>query len=213
VRAQNKRNNSFRTALFFSLVLAAICGFLVLLLGRDELFFLINGQRSRFADIFFRYYTYAGSGWMWVPLGVYCIFFRRNFLAPVIAGILISTILSQFLKRVVFPGDLRPITYLSPEFPVYYADGETLNRLHSFPSGHTATAFTMAILLSLILDKKSWSLVLPVLAGAVGYSRVYLAQHFPTDVLAGLAVGILSAYLSFLIFRYFEERKKTEQKE
>jgi membrane-associated phospholipid phosphatase len=74
---------------------------------------------------------------------------------------------------------------------------------HSFPSGHTTTAFTMALIMAHMINKKSWSVILPALALLAGYSRVYLAQHFPTDVLAGMCIGIVSAILSLIIFRSF----------
>jgi membrane-associated phospholipid phosphatase len=78
---------------------------------------------------------------------------------------------------------------------------------HSFPSGHTTTAFTMALIMAHMINKKFWSLILPALALLAGYSRVYLAQHFPTDVLAGMCIGIVSAILSLIIFREIFKRK------
>jgi membrane-associated phospholipid phosphatase len=53
----------------------------------------------------------------------------------------------------------------------------------------------------------------PLVAFFVGYSRVYLAQHFVTDVLAGMFVGIVSSYLSWLIYEKFRKKKARVTKE
>ncbi len=198
---QERPKNNFGIAFIFTVIIAAATGVFILLYGKNETFLLINGHHSRSADFFFSYFTHAGDGLMWVPLGLFCIFFKRKYLVAVIAGILISSLLAQFLKRVVFPDELRPITYLAENFPVHVIDGVSMKRLHSFPSGHSSTAFTLALLLAHLINKKSWSLILPLLALLAGYSRVYLGQHFLTDVLAGMCVGIVSALFSLMINR------------
>lgn len=66
---------------------------------------------------------------------------------------------------------------------------------HSFPSGHTTFAFSTAA--SLSLQYKKWYVVVPAFlwAGSVGYSRMYLGVHYPSDVAAGMLTGIGSAFL------------------
>ncbi len=107
----------------------------------------------------------------------------------VIGTLIINTALTQVLKYAINrqrPYDAYP-TIINP----YNIETDA-----SFPSGHTSTAFSLATTLS--LQNKKWYVVLPVFAWAssVGYSRLYLGEHYPTDVLAGAAIGVGSAFLS-----------------
>lgn len=67
----------------------------------------------------------------------------------------------------------------------------------SFPSGHVSFAFTTAT--SLSLEYRKWYVVLPAYlwAGSIGYSRIHLGAHYPSDVLAGALVGAASGYISY----------------
>jgi membrane-associated phospholipid phosphatase len=66
----------------------------------------------------------------------------------------------------------------------------------SMPSGSTTMAFTTAT--NITLMKPKWYVIAPAYgyAAAVGFSRIKLAEHYPTDVLAGAALGTASAILS-----------------
>jgi membrane-associated phospholipid phosphatase len=65
----------------------------------------------------------------------------------------------------------------------------------SFPSGHTTHAFVLATSVSLVYPE--WYIIAPsyIWAGAVGYSRMHLGVHYPSDVWAGALIGSGSAYL------------------
>ena len=204
---QSKSNNRFKTCFLLLLILTGMTGFFVLINGKTGSFHLINSCHNSFFDFFFQYFTHAGDGLVWILPGLYCIFFNKKYLVAVISGIIISTLLTHLLKRIIYPDELRPITYLSENFPVHIVEGVKMNRMNSFPSGHTATAFTIVLLTGFIVKKKVWVYILPMAALLVGYSRVYLAQHFATDVLAGMCVGIISAILSIMIFRELTKKK------
>ena len=67
----------------------------------------------------------------------------------------------------------------------------------SFPSGHTSSAFATATSLSLAYPK--WYVIVPSFAWAstVAYSRMHLGVHYPTDILGGIAVGVLTSFITY----------------
>jgi len=71
----------------------------------------------------------------------------------------------------------------------------------SFPSAHTSLAFNTAATLSIRLHK--WYITIPAYlwASGVGYSRLYLGEHYPSDVIAGAILGVGSAYFTDWIDR------------
>ena len=116
----------------------------------------------------------------------------RNRSYEIFGALLMDLALTEGLKVTVnrprpaekYPGEIFP-----------YQNEQGL----SFPSGHSSFAFASAA--SLALQFHKWYITLPAYlwATCVGYSRMYLGVHYPTDVLAGAAVGIGTAYLAHWI--------------
>jgi len=103
-------------------------------------------------------------------------------------GIGISVAVSSGIKQLV--NRPRPSQSYPDEINSY-----TSSTGKSFPSGHTSLAFSTATVLS--LQYKKWYVTVPAFAWAasVGYSRMALGRHYPSDVLCGAAVGVGSGYL------------------
>lgn len=76
----------------------------------------------------------------------------------------------------------------------------------SMPSGHTSGAFATATALSIKYPR--WYVIVPsfLWAGSVGFSRMHLGVHYPTDVLAGAALGAGSAWLSWKVNEWLWDR-------
>lgn len=152
-------------------------------------------------DVFMPFITKFGDhGLFWIALSVFFLIFKRTRKMGLTMGLalLIGFITgNMFLKNVV--ARIRPYDL---------NDGVTLlvSRLSdfSFPSGHTLASFEAATAITLY-DKRIGVPAL-VLATLIALSRLYLYVHYPTDVLAGAALGIGIAFLSFFIIKKAEEK-------
>ncbi|MBL7920262.1 MAG: phosphatase PAP2 family protein [Bacteroidia bacterium] len=80
----------------------------------------------------------------------------------------------------------------------------------SFPSGHTTSAFASATVLS--LSYKKWYVTIPAYAyaGLMGYSRMRLGVHYPSDVLGGMVLGIGTGLLTWQIDKMIQRKKNKE---
>lgn len=82
----------------------------------------------------------------------------------------------------------------------------------SLPSGHTSAAFSLAT--STAMEFKKWYVTVPAFAYAasIGYSRMYLGAHYPSDVLAGAVVGTGTAFLTHWANHHLFNKKKAALK-
>lgn len=68
-------------------------------------------------------------------------------------------------------------------------------------SAHAATTAAMGILSALVIGNKRYSYIVAFIVLLISYSRIYLACHFPQDIILGLAVGLISGYAMYLLWR------------
>lgn len=191
------RNNRFFFIGFFIFVLASIA--VLISFTKAEGFIVLNPYHTNFLNLVFIPLTYLGDGIFCIAVGLLLFFFKKRFLSlMVLSSYAISGIIAQILKAYIV--EARPAVYLKDSTYQYFIENVTLHNFHAFPSGHSASAFALAAVLSFALVNKKYSLLF--LAGAilVGYSRIYLAQHFIDDVLAGAIIGVLSAIFCWIFF-------------
>lgn len=129
--------------------------------------------------------------------------------AELMLNIGLSTIITQVMKRSI--GRTRP----ADKYPeLIYPDNPNHDN-QSFPSGHTSLAFATAT--TLTLEYKKWYVAVPAFAwaGSVGYSRMYLGKHYPTDIIGGIVVGMGSGYLSHWLSKklFYPKPSKVEATE
>ncbi len=117
----------------------------------------------------------------------------------VIGASVAATIVETYALKYIIKRPRPYITY--PDINALDTEGSP-----SFPSGHTSAAFGLATSLSLNYPK--WYVIVPSFAwaGLTGYSRMYLGVHYPTDVLAGAALGAGTAWLGWKVNKVWQKR-------
>lgn len=157
--------------------------------GKEDSFLLLHRWRNPFFDAAMPWLTFLGDAFVYLLLlPAFFASARPRFIHYAGSGLLVL-LLVQVCKYLVWPMATRPIAVLPGE-SLFILPNETTHSLHSFPSGHTATAFLICGMLA-FYSKKGYVgcwLLLPGLV--VGYSRIYLAQHWPADIAAGIISGI-----------------------
>jgi membrane-associated phospholipid phosphatase len=115
-----------------------------------------------------------------------------------LSAFLLSALLAQVLKNVFSMP--RPWEVFNHGEYTYFIDNVTHHGFSSFPSGHSTTVFTLAMMLAIFEKNKKANALYLLPAVAVGYSRIYLGQHFLTDVLMGSFLGVTIAILVHWMF-------------
>ncbi|QNK61367.1 phosphatase PAP2 family protein [Pedobacter sp. PAMC26386] len=186
---------------FLSLLLIAGISFCLYASKLDSFTFL-NFYHPLWLDNFFSYYTLMGDGIITLVATLLLFFYKKKKAALILfTAYLSSGIVVQLLKRLI--SQPRPSLYFEQISFRYthFVDGIIPMHSGSFPSGHTASAFAMATVLVLCLKNKRISLICLFTAALVGYSRIYLAQHFLQDVIAGAITGSIFGLLSFYLIQ------------
>lgn len=165
---------------------------------------IVNASHNNFLDQFFKYITFLGDGRFVFLIALIYLFANKKYGISILISLIINTILIQVLKRVVFSNRFRPSFYfkhLIEDGSWNMIDGVELYEKFSFPSGHTALIFCLCMSICIFMKKKYFPLLLVLLAYIVGFSRIYLSQHFLIDVLAG---GLIGSLIPILTFKYIE---------
>ena len=156
-------------------------------------------------DFLFPVITYLGEGgavWLIIAAVLLCFKKTRTTGVLVLVTMLLTFVTGELcLKNLICRP--RPC-HLFPDVPLLVGRPDSF----SFPSGHSASSFTAAVMLTLRL-KKAWPALL--LAAAIAFSRVFLFVHFPTDILAGALLGTAFAAAVYLVHRKMTCTKHTTE--
>ena len=193
-------------------VVTTVCGITLISLsfafGKIPLFLALNNDLGSLADNFFSLCTHGGDGTVWLPVAAIFWIYKRDKFPLLVSVVAIGTLIVQLSKNVFLSAQVRPATAIGHSASFHSVPGVELLTNNSFPSGHTTTAFSLFLLGCLFIEKK-WIVPIGLLyALLVGYSRVYLAEHFPLDVGGGMLTAVVTLYLSVEVQYGWEHRKK-----
>lgn len=167
----------------------------------------LQNLRSDLLDGIFTFITHLGdAGIIWIVIAVICLFFKKTRKTGICMGmaLVMGLVFGNLILKNVIARE-RPYTY---ELANMTADKvkELISLPHdyAFPSGHTQASFAAAT--SIFMYNKKYGTATYVLAALIAFSRMYLYVHFPTDILGGIALGIIYAIVSFYFIKRFAPR-------
>lgn len=146
--------------------------------------------RSPFMDNVMSFITRLGDhGTIWILLGIILLLFPKTRRCGF--TVLLSLAISSFAANILIKpliSRIRPF-YSNPEIALFIPPPSG----YSFPSGHSTSSFAAAT--SVFLCNKAAGIPTLILAFLVAFSRLYLYVHYPSDVITGAILGVVSAIL------------------
>lgn len=171
-------------------------------LDNSILEFIQMNMRSVIGDKIMIGLTYLGNGiTIWAIIGLVLIISKkyRKYGFMIVAALILCYLVGNL--------SIKPIVARTRPFDAMPLLREMLIMPptdFSFPSGHTMSAFASSIVIY-NMNKKIGALVF-ILSSFIGFSRVYLYVHYPSDVFAGMIIGILVGLITITIFKKLEVR-------
>ena len=164
-----------------------------------SILYALQEIHSPILDAIMLFITSLGDdGWLWLLIGVVCLCFKkhRKMGLQVLLSMLCTFVLGNLILKNIFarprPCDIDTAVTLLLSRP----------HGHSFPSGHSINSMVAAV--ALFLNNKKIGIPALIIATLIGFSRLYLFVHFPTDVLGGFAIAILVAIGVDYVFQKLE---------
>ena len=160
-------------------------------------------------NVIMTFITHLGDtpGIIWFILGLGLLIPRKTRKLGILlfAGLAFASVINNLcLKEIIErprPYNLDPTVWANAGYTYNWPGLIEKSSSWSFPSGHTSTSIGAAFALLLGCKKKELGIGIPafVLSLLVGFSRIYVHVHYPTDVIAGALVGIIGGIIAWLL--------------
>ena len=188
--SMNEVLKRIKTFLIPYLVILCLCLVIKLVYTKSEIYFAVNAHYDPFVDWIEPYVTDIGNGWTAVAIAALLTLFNYRKALIVASSYAVTSLSAQALKY-IFDAP-RPKLYFKDQISkIHFVKAVEILSLHSFPSGHTVSAFMLAVIFTYWSKNKAWGPVFLLIAVMVGYSRMYLSEHFFEDVTAGSVIGVI----------------------
>ncbi len=156
--------------------------------------------RCGFFDSVMPVISAVGGGYIWCIFGIIALFFKKLRFSgiAVISAFTVTVLVTEFIIKPLFLRE-RPFMINTEHIMLV---SEPFGS--SFPSAHSSSSFAATVPFFRI--KRSIGIGAVILAALVAFSRLYLYVHFPTDVLTGIAIGIIMGILVLLAAEKIRDR-------
>jgi membrane-associated phospholipid phosphatase len=185
------------------LLILVICLVIKLTFSRPEIYFAVNRLYNPAADFLAPFVTDLGNGWFAIILAAIFTLFSYRKALLIAVSYAVTSLIAQVIK---YSFDLpRPKLYFGDQIKdAHFVKGVYILSFDSFPSGHTITAFSLAVLFTYWCRNRAFGILFLFIAVCVGYSRMYLSEHFFEDVVAGSVIGLI---LTIFCIYWLDNRK------
>ncbi|MDR1681320.1 MAG: 1-acylglycerol-3-phosphate O-acyltransferase [Prevotellaceae bacterium] len=168
-----------------------------------QLFLFLNGAHCPILDPLMVFASEHLS-WCLLYIGIIVLLFRRYSWKAALGAVLaiaLTFALTDMVGNLIKHAVERPRPCIAFEGLIHSLEACS-GAFRSFISNHAANIFGTATVTALLLKKNSFTVGLYGWAALVAYSRIYVGRHYPGDILAGAAFGLLAGWLVYRLYRY-----------
>lgn len=165
------------------------------------LLWIQNNVRNEWLTSFFTFITFLGNkGLIWILVSIILLFpqkTRKTGVKSLIALCISALIINMLLKNIVVR--TRPYDVIHGLTSLI-----GIQKDYSFPSGHTGSSFAVAVILFRELPKR-FGIPILIFAFLMGFSRMYVGVHYPSDIISGALIGtVIALFVSCLKLSFFD---------